>query len=138
MIGTEYFAYSCFMFSFFSKNFNFLFFVLNDFTLSVLLNLIMLCSYMLVLILSKLIIKLSLHFCSLDVRLLDKFFLFSYKWECRIFTSQSSIPLLLGKCPLTSANLGITLFYVMLLIKSFKIYPINVLKVVFLHQGSGS
>ena len=65
-------------YAFFNKNFNFLFFVLNDFILFVLLILIILCPNMLAKILPKLIIKSSLRSRSLDDRLL-KFLLFFNK-----------------------------------------------------------
>ena len=100
---------------FFSKNFNFLFFVLNDFILSVLLILII-SSNMLVNILPKLIIKSSWHFRSLDDRPL-KILLFSSKWECRTFISLSCFSLLLRNCPLAPANFQITLLCITLLIK---------------------
>ena len=115
MMGTEYFVVVL-RSTFFSKKFNFLFFVLNDFILSVLLILITLCSNILANVLPKLIKKSSLHSRSLDVRLL-KFLLFPNQWECRIFISLSCLSLLLRNCPLISGNFWITWLCITLLIK---------------------
>ena len=103
-----------FYFQFFSsKNFNSLFFVLNDFILPVLLILII-CFNILVNVLPNLIIKSSWHFHSLDDSLL-KFLLFSNKWECRTFISLSCFSLLLRNCPIAPANFRITLCITLLI-----------------------